>query len=109
MAKYHITGVTMFLPMFNPFREDGRDFWKRCLLPYGLFQFVLVPFLASPAGLPAVRNLFLSQVAAEIIINVYGWKFSSSSSHTGSDLHRFNHVPRNKAEWYLHQVLRTLP
>ncbi len=103
---YEITGVLMFAGMFNPMREEGRDFWRRCLIPNGILRFALIPLCALPFGLTAVRNLFITQLAAEVLTNVYTWALIASS-HTADDLHRFDHVPHGRGEWYLHQLLGT--
>jgi fatty acid desaturase len=103
---YEITGVLMFAPLLNPMAKPGRDFWRRCLLPNVCLRFVLIPLCALPFGLDAVRNLFLTQLGAEVLTNLYTWALIASS-HTADDLHRFDHVPQGRGEWYLHQLLGT--
>jgi fatty acid desaturase len=105
-TTYEITGVLMFAWMFNPMTEEGRDFWRRCLLPNGILRFVLIPLCALPFGLTAVRNLLITQLVAEALTNLYTWALIASS-HTADDLHRFDHVPHGRGEWYLHQIFGT--
>lgn len=103
---YKITGVSMFLPAFNPCSPQGRDFWIHCILPNAIFQFIVIPAMALPFGWNALRNLFITQCLAEVLTNAYSWAVIASS-HAANDLDRFDHSPHGKAEWYVHQILGT--
>jgi len=105
-TTYTITGVFTFAGVFNFLTEEGRDFWKRCILPYGLLRFVAIPMAALPLGWSAVGRVFATQALVEVILNVYSWALITPS-HTGTDICRFDHTPASRDEWYLHQVLGT--
>jgi len=106
-TTYTITGLFMFAGVFNPLSQEGRDFWRRCILPYACLRFVVIPFAALPFGVAATTNVFLTALAAELLLNFYSWALIASS-HTGSDVFRFDYQPKTRAEWYVHQLLGTV-
>jgi fatty acid desaturase len=105
-GTYKIKNVWMFGSVFNPVTEEGRDFWRRCILPYAGFRFLVMPLGFLVFGSAAALNVLITQCAAEILLNFYSWALIAST-HTAADLHRFGHEPIRKNEWYLHQVLAT--
>ena len=44
--------ITSWWAYFNPFWSEGRTFLRRCILPYGLMRFVVLPALFLPLGIP---------------------------------------------------------
>jgi fatty acid desaturase len=105
-TTYTITGLLMFAGVFNPRTEEGREFWRRCILPYALLRFCVIPLAALPFGVTAALNVLMVAAVAEVLLNFYSWALIASS-HTGADLFRFAHQPRTRGEWYVHQVLGT--
>jgi fatty acid desaturase len=105
-TTYAITGIFMFAHMFNPLTREGRAFLRRSVLPNAALRFVAIPLAGYPFGWHAVGRLLVTQLVAELALNVYTWALIASS-HTADDLHRFDHQPKTKAEWYLHQILGT--
>ena len=79
-------------------------FWRRCLLPYGVVQFGLLPLLFAPLGLWAAVNVLINTLLAELITNAHSF-LVIVTNHAGEDLHRFDEPMQDKAEFYRRQVL----
>jgi fatty acid desaturase len=95
-----------FWRLWNPFSRRGAEFWRRCVLPYGIYRFVLIPaafLLVSPA---AAVNVLLTSLLAETLTNVHSFVVIGPN-HTGDDLYRFDTPGRGGAEYHLRQVLGT--
>ncbi len=90
--------------IFDLNRAHVRWVWGRCYIPYGLFNFVLVPLLYSPLGRTAVIFVFINKIIAECMTNLHGF-MTIVPNHTGDDLYRYKFHFQNKAEFYLSQVL----
>ena len=73
-------------------------------LPYVLLQFVIFPALYLPAGPWGVFSAFTNSLMAEILSNFHTF-LVVGPNHTGDDIFRFDHGPRNLAERMLHQVI----
>lgn len=73
-------------------------------LPYILLQFVILPALYLPAGPWGVFSAFTNSLMAEILTNFHTF-LVVGPNHTGEDIWRFDHGPRNQAERMLHQVI----
>lgn len=95
-----------YLSVFNPFTEEGRAFLRRCVLPYGLFRFVVVPALFAPLGPIAAANVLLNSAAAEVLANVESFVLIVPN-HAAGDLPRFADRPAGRAEMYLRQIVGT--
>lgn len=93
--------------VFDPRTEEGRAFWKRCLLPYGLSNFVAKPVLFAPLGPAAVASSVTNAVLGEIVTNL--WAFGTIvPSHAGDDTLRFEKDPTSRGERYARQILSTV-
>lgn len=79
-------------------------FWRRCLLPNGLFRFGLVPLLFLPLGGWAVASVLVNTVLAELLTNVHSFVVIVTN-HAGEDLYRFGTRMNDKAEFYRRQVV----
>jgi fatty acid desaturase len=86
-----------------PVTAWGLEFWARCVLPYALFRFGLVPALFLPLGTTAWAAVLLNSLLAEIVANAITF-FIIGPNHSGDDVHAFDAPPRTKAEFYLHQA-----
>jgi len=93
-----------FIALFDPFTRGGKEFWARCLLPYGLGRFVLLPALFLPLGSRAALFVLVNSVLAEIITNVHEFCVIGPN-HTGDDLYRFDEPIKDKSEFFARQVL----
>ena len=95
-----------FWRLWNPFSRRGGEFWRRCVLPYGMYRFLLIPsafFAISPT---AALNVLLTSLLAEALTNIHSFMVIGPN-HTGDDLYRFDTPGRGGAEYHLRQVLGT--
>jgi len=79
-------------------------FWTRCVLPYGLWRFVVLPSLFLPLGPWAAGSVLCNLVLAELLSNVHSFVVIVTN-HAGDDLHRFAGPMGTKAEFYRRQVV----
>jgi fatty acid desaturase len=93
-----------YLSAFDPRTDEGRDFWKRCMLPYGLLRFGAIPAAYAPLGPWAVFSVWSNSVMAEAFNNLHSFLIIASN-HAGDDLYRFEGKPSDRAEFYVRQVL----
>ncbi|MFO0661292.1 MAG: fatty acid desaturase [Polyangiaceae bacterium] len=89
---------------FNPFTAEGREFFTKCFLPYGLVRFGLLPALYAPLGLGAVTNVLLNTLGAEVITNLHSFAVIAPN-HAGDDLYRFDTRSTDRAEFCVRQVI----
>jgi len=85
----------------------GKRFWQivwRCWLPYISFRFGFLPaifLLISPeAWVSALINILI----AEVVINVWTY-IVIAPNHAGSDIYVFDKHHKNRATFYLHQIV----
>ncbi len=91
-------------PAFNPFTEDGRAFWKTCLLPYAGLRFAVVPALFAPLGPWAAFSVLANSVAAEMLTNLHSFLIIAPN-HAGDDLYRFDGRAAGRDEFFVRQVI----
>lgn len=87
-----------------PFHKPGLEFWGRCLLPYVVFRFVLLPGLFLPLGTQAALNVLWTSLLAEIFTNIHTFLIIVPN-HSGEDLYRFEGPVSDKAEFYVRQTV----
>jgi fatty acid desaturase len=90
--------------VMNPLHPEGREFWARCVLPYGTARFVLVPALFLPLGPLAVASVLANSLLAEVLTNLHTFLIITPN-HAGADLYRFEGRARDRAEFYLRQIM----
>lgn len=95
------------LAAFDVRTEEGRSFWRACLLPYGLGRFVAIPALFLPLGPAASVNVLVNSLGAELLANLHSF-LVITPNHAGDDLHRFDRKPTDRAEFYLRQILSSV-
>ena len=93
-----IPGEKVMLPV-TPW---GVEFWLRCVLPYALVRFALIPALFLPLGTAAFWAVLVNSLLAEVLANVITF-VTIAPNHTGDDVHRFDSSPQSRAEFYLQQ------
>lgn len=93
-----------FVALFNPITHSGREFWLRCLLPYTLGRFVILPALFLPLGVRAALFVLINSLFAEVITNVHEFCVIGPN-HTGDDIYRFDEPIKDKSEFFARQVL----
>jgi fatty acid desaturase len=89
---------------FNPLTEEGRAFWKTCLLPYATARFAVAPALFSPLGPWAVFSVLANSAAAEVLANLHSFCIIAPN-HAGDDLYRFEGRAAGKDEFFVRQVV----
>jgi fatty acid desaturase len=93
-----------YIEAFNPLTPEGREFWRRCVLPHGLTRFALVPALFLPLGPIAAGNVLANSVLAEALANLHSFVIIAPN-HAGDDVHRFEGRAKGRAEFYVRQAL----
>jgi len=92
-------GERLLLPM----SRRALEYWLRCVLPYGLFRFGLIPALFLPLGTWAWAAVLINSILAEVIANVYAFVIIVPN-HAGDDVWRFEGRVRDKSEFYVRQI-----
>lgn len=90
--------------VFDPRTEEGRAFWKECVLPYGLARFVVAPALFLPLGPIAAANVAINSALAELLTNLHTFAIIVPN-HVGDDVHRFAGPPSDRPDLYVRQIL----
>jgi len=89
----------------SPFTKNGFELWKNYILPYGLFQFVFLPFLFYPiGGMEAVKYAFIFLVIAEIYANLHSF-LVIVPNHSAEDIYQFSTPHKTQGEYYLRQIM----
>ncbi len=86
-----------------PVTSWGLQFYLRCVMPYALFRFALLPALFLPLGTDAWLAVLVNSVLAEIVANVVTF-VTIAPNHTGEDVYAFDDPCRNRAEFYVRQA-----
>ncbi len=97
------TGVSL-AHAWSPLHADGRAFWTRCILPFALLQFVLIPSLYLVIGPWAALSVLVNSLLAEWLSNLHTFAVIVPN-HAGDDVHRFDRASTDRAEFYVRQVL----
>ncbi len=100
-------GPETMLEAFDPRTAEGRELWKRSLLPYGLGRFVAIPAAFAPLGPLAVFSVWANSVGAELLTNLHTFAIITPN-HAGDDLHRFTTPPKTRRDWFVRQVLASV-
>ncbi|WP_455756870.1 fatty acid desaturase family protein [Sulfurimonas sp.] len=88
----------------SPFTKNGLTLWKDYILPYGLFQFVLLPALFYPLGLEAVFSAFAIIVLGEFFANIHSF-LVIVPNHSAEDIYQFSTPHKTQGEYYLRQIM----
>ena len=91
-------------PLWWPLTAGALEFWGRCVLPYALLRFALLPALFLPLGSAAALNVLLTSVLAELLTNLHSFLIIVPN-HTGDDVYRFEGPVSDKAEFYVRQIV----
>ena len=94
------------ISLLSPFNEAGREVWWRCLLPYGLVQFVLIPALFLLVSREAAINVVISSILAEIVGNIHSG-ITIYPNHAGDDLYRLESATSDPDEVVLQNIVGT--
>lgn len=93
-----IPGERVMLPV----TAWGVEFWLRCVLPYAVVRFGLIPALFLPLGTGAWLAVLVNSVLAEVVANVITF-VTIAPNHTGDDVYRYDDGFKDRAEFYLQQ------
>jgi len=90
----------------SPFTKNGKSLWLEYILPYGLFQFVFLPFLFYPVGdgMEAVQTAFILIVVAELVANLHSF-LVIVPNHSAEDIYQFSTPHKTQGEYYLRQIM----
>lgn len=92
------------MALWSPFQKR---FWQvlwHCWLPYVSFRFVFLPSLFLVISPEAAISALINLLIAEIIINVWTY-IIIVPNHGGSDIFVFDKHPKNRGEFYIHQIV----
>ncbi len=103
-AKRNEAPIASWWTFFNPLWSGGRTFWRRCVLPYGLVRFVILPALFLPLGTRAALWALVNSVVAEALTNLHTFAVIAPN-HAGGDVYRFSTASGGKTEHYIRQVV----
>lgn len=87
-----------------PISRRALEFWARCVLPYALLRFGLIPALFLPFGVEVWMAVLINSLIAEVIANVHAFVIIVPN-HAGEDLWRFEGRVKDKGEFYLRQIV----
>lgn len=104
LANAPENGVFPGARLFLPFNRDGLEFWFRCLLPYAIFRFGLLPVLFLPLGTWAWASVLINSVLAEVLANVHSFLIIVPN-HCGDDVCRFEGSARDAADFSVRQIV----
>jgi fatty acid desaturase len=99
-----LPGVDRIVDAFDPRTADGREFLRKCMLPYGLARFIATPALFLPLGPGAVASVAANVALAELLANLHSFAIIAPN-HAGDDVYRFDGPARDKAEYYVRQIV----
>jgi len=88
----------------NPFKPSGLLLWKDYVLPYGIVNFLLLPFLFIPLGIEAVWTAFIIILMAEIWANLHSFAVITPN-HSADDIYQFTTPHKTQGEYYLRQIM----
>ena len=97
------------LDLFNwrlwaPFAAPGWKLWAKSWLPYFVWRFVLLPLPFLLFGPLAWASSLTNMVLTEIFTNFHSF-FIIVPNHAGEDLYRFEEPIKDRAEFYLRQII----
>jgi fatty acid desaturase len=88
----------------SPFKQNGFLLWRDYILPYGIVNFVVLPFLFYPLGMDAVWTAFTIIVMAEIWANIHSFAVITPN-HSAADIYQFSTPHKTQGEYYLRQIM----
>lgn len=103
LRKEHIAYITI-KNVFDLRNPHVRKLWSVCYLPYGFFHFILIPACFLPFGTVPAFFVLVNKILAECITNFHSFMVIGPN-HTADDLFRFDFHYKNKAEFYITQIL----
>lgn len=87
-----------------PTSRASLEFYLRCVLPYPVFRFGLLPLLFLPFGSPVYLAVLVNLLLAELLANVHSFLIIAPN-HAGEDLYRYERTQSGREDYFLRQVL----
>jgi fatty acid desaturase len=88
----------------SPFKKNGFLLWRDYILPYGIVNFIVLPFLFFPLGMEAVKTAFIIIVMGEIYANLHSFAVITPN-HSADDIYQFSTPHKTQGEYYLRQIM----
>ena len=88
----------------SPFTKNGFKLWKEYILPYGIVNFIVLPFLFYPMGMEAVGTAFIIILMGEIYANLHSFAVITPN-HSADDIYQFSTPHKTQGEYYLRQIM----
>lgn len=88
----------------SPLKPNGFKLWKDYILPYGIINFVVLPFLFYPLGMEAVWTAFIIIFMAEVYANLHSFAVITPN-HSADDIYQFSTPHKTQGEYYLRQIM----
>lgn len=92
-----------YLSLFLPTSRDALRFWARCVAPYPLVRFGLIPAGFLALGPLASANVLANTLGAELLTQLHTFAIIVPN-HVGDDVLRFDDRPTGRAEFYWRQI-----
>ncbi len=102
--KASVEGLPTSVEMLDPRSAQGRETWRRSVLPNGILRFAALPLMALPFGRRRARNVLLNLLVAEVMRNLHTF-LVITPSHTASDLRRFDEPAKGRREFLVRQIV----
>jgi len=80
------------------------EFYLRCVLPYPLLRFGLLPSLFLPFGHAVYLAVLINLLLAELLANLHSFLIIAPN-HAGEDLYRYASGQSGREDYFLRQVL----
>ncbi|MEA3512366.1 MAG: fatty acid desaturase [Campylobacterota bacterium] len=88
----------------SPLKPNGYLLWRDYIAPYGLINFIVLPFLFIPFGIEAVLTAFIVIVLAEVYANFHSFAVITPN-HSADDIYQFSTPHKTQGEFYLRQIM----
>ena len=88
----------------SPFKPNGLLLWKDYIIPYGVINFIVLPFLFFPLGMDAVITALIIIVMAEVYANFHSFAVITPN-HSADDIYQFSTPHKTQGEYYLRQIM----
>ena len=90
--------------LWLPTSRASLEFYLRCVLPYPLLRFGLIPALFLPFGSAVYFAVLINLLLAELLANVHSFLIIAPN-HAGEDLYRYGQTQSGREDYFLRQVL----
>ena len=90
--------------LWLPSSRASLEFYLRCVLPYPLVRFGLLPLLFLPLGGAVYGAVLVNLLLAELLANIHSFLIIAPN-HAGDDLYRYADSQQGREDYFLRQVL----